>query len=230
VQGPRYRSYYYASGQRVAVRVSGDATLANNGLFYLLTDHLGSTSITANGTTGALVSEMRYKPWGETRWSSGTTPTSKHFTGQIEDAGIGLYFYGSRFYDPAVGRFLQPDTIVPGAGNPQNLNRFSYTLNNPIKYNDPSGHCPWCVVTAAIGAAVGVGLYEWNISRSGQQRDLGQEITVGLVGAGAGALIGTGVGAGVGTAAFAAIATSAGLGMATSGIGYLEQIPSGLMV
>jgi RHS repeat-associated protein len=148
------RLYYSAGGQRVAVRVSNDATPANNGLFYLLTDHLGSTSITANGTTGALVSEMRYKPWGETRWSSGTTPTSKHFTGQIEDAGIGLYFYGSRFYDPAVGRFTQADTIVPGARNPQAdttsvpgvenpqaLNRYSYVLNSPLNHVDSTGHC-----------------------------------------------------------------------------------------
>jgi RHS repeat-associated protein len=120
----------------------GDLTPANNGVFYLLGDHLGSTSVTANGTTGALVSELRYKPWGETRYSSGTTPTSKHFTGQIEDAGIGLYFYGSRFYDPAVGRFTQADTIVPGAGNPQNLNRYAYVRNNPIRYTDPFGHTP----------------------------------------------------------------------------------------
>jgi RHS repeat-associated protein len=117
------RLYYSAGGQRIAVRVSNDATPANNGLFYLLTDHLGSTSITVCGNTGgcgaiaqgALVSELRYKPWGETRPSgnTGITPTSKHFTGQVEDVGIGLYFYGSRFYDSTIGRFISPDTIVP---------------------------------------------------------------------------------------------------------------------
>jgi RHS repeat-associated protein len=126
----------------VAVRVSGDATPANNGLFYLLTDHLGSTSITANGTTGALVSEMRYKPWGETRWSSGTTPTSKHFTGQIEDSYIKLIQMGARWYDAEIGRFISADTIVPQVGNPQALNRFSYVKNNPLRYTDPTGHTP----------------------------------------------------------------------------------------
>jgi len=44
-------------------------------------------------------------------------------------------------YSADIGRFLQPDTIVPGAGNPQALNRYSYVLNNPMTYNDPSGHC-----------------------------------------------------------------------------------------
>ena len=45
----------------------------------------------------------------------------------------------SRGYDPWLGRFIQPDTIVPGAGNPQAWNRYGYVNNNPIKYNDPSG-------------------------------------------------------------------------------------------
>jgi RHS repeat-associated protein len=46
---------------------------------------------------------------------------------------------GSRFYNADIGRFLQPDTIVPEPGNPQALNRYSYVNNNPIRYNDPSG-------------------------------------------------------------------------------------------
>jgi hypothetical protein len=40
-----------------------------------------------------------------------------------------------------VGRFLQPDSIVPEPGNPQALNRYAYTLNNPVLFTDPSGHC-----------------------------------------------------------------------------------------
>lgn len=49
-------------------------------------------------------------------------------------------FYGARYYDPGLGRFLQADTIVPQPGNPQSLNRYSYGSNNPVKYIDPSGH------------------------------------------------------------------------------------------
>jgi RHS repeat-associated protein len=55
-------------------------------------------------------------------------------------AGLGIYDYGARFYSPKLGRFLSPDTIVPGAGNPQAFNRYSYVLGNPLKYIDPSGH------------------------------------------------------------------------------------------
>ncbi len=48
--------------------------------------------------------------------------------------------YVARQYDPALGRFLQADTIVPDPANPQSLNRYSYTLGNPLRYTDPSGH------------------------------------------------------------------------------------------
>jgi hypothetical protein len=54
---------------------------------------------------------------------------------------LGIYHYNARFYSPKIGRFLSPDTIIPGYANPQNLNRFSYVLNNPLKYTDPTGHC-----------------------------------------------------------------------------------------
>ncbi len=49
-------------------------------------------------------------------------------------------YYNARFYDPKIGRFIQADSIVPNAGNPQDLNRYSYVDNNPIRFTDPSGH------------------------------------------------------------------------------------------
>jgi RHS repeat-associated protein len=84
--------------------------------------------------------ELRYKAFGETRYTWGTTPTAYKFTGQRLDDATGLYYYGARYYDPALGRFVQADTIVPEPGNPQALNRYSYVLNNPLRYHDPSGH------------------------------------------------------------------------------------------
>jgi len=68
----------------------------------------------------------------------------------------GWMYYGARYYDPYLNRWTQPDTIVPEAGNPQALNRYSFVANNPVKYVDPSGHC-WGVAsglrnTGAYGA------------------------------------------------------------------------------
>ena len=122
--------YYFAGAQRVAMRKNGT-------LYYLLADHLGSTSLTTN-TSGALVSELRYKAWGETRHSSGTTPTSYRYTGQREEPGIGLYFYNARWFDPLIGRFTSADTIIPGGV--QGLDRYAYVNNAPTRFIDPSGH------------------------------------------------------------------------------------------
>jgi RHS repeat-associated protein len=113
-------------------------------LYYVLKDHLGSASVVTEND-GDVAGEQRYYPFGETRFSTGTMYTDKLFTGQREMAELGIYHYGARFYSPTLGRFLSADTIVPGYANPQNLNRFAYVLNNPLKYTDPTGH--WVVET-----------------------------------------------------------------------------------
>ncbi|HXQ35342.1 MAG TPA: RHS repeat-associated core domain-containing protein, partial [Anaerolineales bacterium] len=111
----------------------------NSTLYYILKDHLGSASVVTDAS-GTILGENRYYPFGETRLSTGSILTDKLYTGQREMTGLGIYHYGARFYSPKLGRFLSPDTIVPGAANPQNLNRFSYVRNNPLRYTDPTGH------------------------------------------------------------------------------------------
>jgi hypothetical protein len=95
--------YYYAGGQRVAMREGG-------ALYYLLGDHLASTAITAD-SSGTKEAELRYKAFGETRYSWGDTPTERRFTGQIEDSTMGLYFYNARYYDTESG-WLSPGRTV----------------------------------------------------------------------------------------------------------------------
>jgi RHS repeat-associated protein len=125
--------YYYAGTQRVAMRKGST-------LSYLLSDHLGSTSLTLD-SSGYLVSELRYKAWGEVRYAGGNTPTKYSFTGQYSDSYINLLWYGSRHYDPAIGRFIQPDSIVPLASQGvQAWDRYAYVNNAPTRYTDPTGH------------------------------------------------------------------------------------------
>ena len=136
--GQVYRLYYYVGGQRVAVRrrdASGDE------LTYIFGDHLGSTSVTADAN-GTLLSRTLYHPWGTVRYQTGALPTDYTYTGQYSytDA-FGLMYYNARWYDPALGRFAQADTLIPGAGNPLAWDRYAYTLDNPLRYSDPSGHC-----------------------------------------------------------------------------------------
>jgi len=132
--------YYYSGGQRIALRRDGS-------VFYLLTDQLGSTRVTTDEATGAPAAEMKYYPFGWTRYNSGgdTPPllqkTTYRFTGQrYGPGGGGLYDYGARWYDSYLNRWIQPDTIIPDPGNPQDLNRYAYCRNNPLKYIDPTGH------------------------------------------------------------------------------------------
>jgi len=127
--------YYYFGAQRVAMRTSAGVT-------YLHSDHLGSTSV-ASDQNGAFLSRQTYFAFGVPRSTDGSAlPTDFTFTGQKLDQSDGLMYYGARYYDAVLGRFISADTIVPSAGNPQSLNRYAYTLNNPVKYVDPSGHCP----------------------------------------------------------------------------------------
>jgi RHS repeat-associated protein len=70
--------------------------------------------------------------------------TDYTFTGQRVDASASLMYYGARYYDTAIARFIQPDSLIADLYNPQNLNRYSYTLNNPVRYTDPTGHRADC--------------------------------------------------------------------------------------
>ncbi len=133
VTGSTVKKYYSFAGQSIAMR---DAS----GLQYFLTDHLGSM-VAVLSSTGTLTSQQRYLPFGQVREDVGSiTQTDFGYTGQRDNSYIKLLDYRSRWYDPELGRFISPDSIIPNPANPQSLNRYSYTLNNPIRYNDPSGH------------------------------------------------------------------------------------------
>lgn len=124
--------YYYFGAQRLAMKQGSTVT-------YLHSDHLGSTNVASN-SGGTEVGRQTYYPFGVPRTTSGNLQTDFAFTGQKLDASDGLMYYGARYYDAALGRFISADTIVPNPGNPQSLNRYSYGLNNPVKYIDPTGH------------------------------------------------------------------------------------------
>jgi RHS repeat-associated protein len=135
--GSTMKKYYYEGAIRVAMRTGTSSPQ------YLLSDHLGSTEFTLS-SSGTKQAELRYKAWGENRYTDGTTPTTFRYTGQRQESSLGgvdgLYYYGARWYDSSLGRFVSADSIIPGAGNPQAWDRYAYVLNNPIRLVDPSGH------------------------------------------------------------------------------------------
>ncbi|RME57163.1 RHS repeat-associated core domain-containing protein, partial [Candidatus Parcubacteria bacterium] len=95
---------------------------------------------------------------GQVRYRNGSLPTRYTYTGQytyLDD--FGLYFYNARWYDPQLGRFTQPDSLIPDPAEPLSWERYAYVRNNPLKFSDPSGHCPWCI-TIGLGALIGAGV------------------------------------------------------------------------
>ena len=89
--------YYYAGGQRVAVRRGSTLSL-------LLGDHLGSTAYTADPVLGRRWTSLGYKAWGETRYAKGVAPTDFRYTGQRFESLLGLHDYGARWYDSYLNR------------------------------------------------------------------------------------------------------------------------------
>ena len=106
---------------------------------------MGSAS-TMTTTGGSVVHQARFLPFGGSRtWGSAPTTAwlDRGYTGHLHNDGVGLIYMNARYYVPSLGRFASADTIVPDPTNPQQFNRFSYTLNNPLNYKDFSGHDPW---------------------------------------------------------------------------------------
>jgi RHS repeat-associated protein len=196
-----------AGGQRIAWK---DAT----GLYYTHGDHLGGLNKATRGTDGSVSETDRYYPFGEVSSHSGTTDFPYKFTGKPLDPESGLYYYGARYYDPFIGRFISADSIVQAPGDPQTLNRYSYCRNNPFIYTDPTGHLFWVAALVGVmmlGAGAGAGI----AAITGG--DVGMGALTGAIAAGAFFGAGQGIAA-LGLVTQAGAYTSTGAFMAGTGI------------
>ena len=122
--------YYFANNARIAKK-DQDGSLS----FYHL-DHLGSTSAVTDDS-GNLKEKSRYFPFGDIR-SGGSAQYT--YTGKEKDKITNSYYFEARYYNPVIRHFTQPDWVQADITYPQNLNKYSYTKNNPIRFNDPSGN------------------------------------------------------------------------------------------
>ncbi|MEW2113670.1 polymorphic toxin-type HINT domain-containing protein [Streptomyces sp. NPDC005474] len=115
------------------------AVQANDGtISFTLADHHGTAQLSVNATTQVLT-QRRTLPFGGSRdTGSGTWTGTKGFVGGTIDTATGLTHLGAREYDPATGRFLSVDPVFT-AGDPQQMNGYSYANNNPLTYSDPAG-------------------------------------------------------------------------------------------
>jgi RHS repeat-associated core domain len=212
--------YYYANGNRVARN-------SDEGTFWYLDDHLGSTNVMTDAD-GELVERTLYYPFGSFR-EGGTEKYT--FTGKEFDSEIGLYYYGARYYNPQTFVFTQADTIIPDVYYPQSLNRYAYCYNNPLKYDDPDGHIPVLLATAIAGAIVGAAVYA-TVSAVTQYaetghvdlKEVGKEAIVGgVVGGIVGLTCGAGTAVAGGSIAGAAISEFVFGGFVSVGTGIAER-------
>ncbi len=103
---------------------------------YYHPDHLGSTTLITNAS-GSIVEETFYLPFGDVL--EGGDESRYNYNSKEKD-GTELNYYGARYYKSTQGQFIQADSLIQNVYNPQGLNRYSYVLNNPYRYVDPTGN------------------------------------------------------------------------------------------
>ena len=143
----KYTSYIYAFAKTFA-KVDGivnPALITVEKIAYFHHDNLGSTRLMTD-ITGKIVMDQDYMPFGGDLPGVGQVEVLDReadgykYTGQKEVVSIGLYYYGARYYDPSIGRFITEDTYPGELANPQSQNLYLYVVNNPLRYIDPTGN------------------------------------------------------------------------------------------
>jgi RHS repeat-associated protein len=131
-------SIFFANG-RLLARRTGPAEV-----YWYHSDQLGGTNLMTDASGGEDASaRSQYLPFGNFLTAPNRVINrsgGRQFTGKELD-GTDLYDYGSRYFDPTTGRFIQPDSIIPGR-SVQARNRYSYALNSPDTLTDPDGRAP----------------------------------------------------------------------------------------
>lgn len=148
--GRKIADYVYLNGKLTA-RIDVNADLAEEVFFYH-TDSAG-TPLAMSDTWGQKVWEADYKPFGEEFTVDAARGNDKRFVGKEKDEETGLNYFGARYLSAKTGRFLAPDPVraVGTSGGkvnasilaePQRLNNFAYSMNNPYRFVDQHGLDP----------------------------------------------------------------------------------------
>jgi len=143
--------HYFAGSRRIAtVRRSGNASAGTPGSYlsarYYHSDHVGSNTLVTR-SDGSTVQESVLDPFGELLHQPLTSASNAYlFTDQVRDEQTGLDYFGARYYDPWVGRFMSVDpeslggvTFNMAQRSTQAMSPYSYVLNRPTVYVDPTG-------------------------------------------------------------------------------------------
>ena len=144
----KFRKHIFSGANRIASLESTGNT------YYYHSDHLGSSNVLTD-TSGAQIGHTEFTPYGSTFKQTGSYDPKHKFTGKELDSSTGLYFYGARYYDPELGRFITADPTIQHPYDPQDFNRYAYCRNNPLNYIDPTGLGFWKNLFKAFKNVIG---------------------------------------------------------------------------
>ena len=149
----------YINGPTGVFAVCSIDDKGNKKMNYIHKDNLGSWNVITD-ENGNVLQNVAFDAWGNVRngddWSLDDTYVlmyGRGFTGHEHLDGFGLINMNGRMYDPLLSMMLSPDNNIQFPQMSQNFNRYSYCLNNPLKYTDPTGE--W-VETVVFGVAGGL--------------------------------------------------------------------------
>ena len=145
--GTRWIDYVSVGGRLIGTQTRAEGAALGAGVAaYYHVDHLGSVDRITDWQ-GTVVEVQDYDAWGKRRFATGapdsggtiTSTARRGFTGHEQLDSVGLVHMNGRVYDPFVARFTSADPMLQAPQNLQSHNRYSYALNNPLSYTDPSG-------------------------------------------------------------------------------------------
>lgn len=148
------RTYYVDTPDGLSGIVRYDNRTSAYTPYAVETDHLGSITALYN-SSGTKVMGASFDAWGKRTQTTSTLEFRRGFTGHEHIDGFDLINMNGRVYDPLIGRFLSPDMYVQLPSFSQSFNRYSYSLNNPLKYTDPDGES---IIGAVVAGAI-IGTY-----------------------------------------------------------------------
>ncbi|MCG6172870.1 hypothetical protein JEG43_01545 [Anoxybacillus sp. LAT_35] len=128
-------------------------TKAGATYYYHLNGHGDVVALT--DASGNVVAQYEYDAWGNILSKTGAMATANpyRYAGYYYDGETGLYYLMARYYDANMGRFITRDTFHGFENEPQSLNQYAYTKNNPVMYVDPNGNYAWIVLSFLSGGA-----------------------------------------------------------------------------
>ncbi len=125
------------------------ADAAGNESYYLYNGH-GDVVQTVDAA-GVVQNQYDYDIWGTPTLTVETTGNAIRYTGEFYDEETGLYYLRARYYDPNLGRFTTEDSYWGEDNNPLSLNLYTYCMNDPIQYVDPTGHMTYNEMVFYLG-------------------------------------------------------------------------------